>query len=241
MWRSMLDCHRAQYKAISESKSFGTIGSGKCNDNEAHLEATKELEHELLNWTISFSSWISAQKGYVRVLNNWLLKCLLFEPEDTPDGLAPFSPGRIGAPPVFVICNQWSQALDSVSEKEVIDSMRVFSTRMLQIWEHDKLITRQRMMAKVRNFDRDDQKIQKQIQALDKKTLMVSRDEKRLSASGNAVYQNEMSHVSLQSSVQRVFEAMERFTADSMKVYEELLRRTKEERLNRAGKSPISV
>ncbi|KAG6589041.1 Protein ALTERED PHOSPHATE STARVATION RESPONSE 1, partial [Cucurbita argyrosperma subsp. sororia] len=241
MWRSMLECHRAQYKAISESKSFGRIGSGKCNDSEAHLEATKELEHELLNWTISFSSWISAQKGYVRVLNNWLLKCLLYEPEDTPDGLAPFSPGRIGAPLVFVICNQWSQALDSVTEKEVIDSMRVFSTRMLQIWEHDKLITRQRMMAKVRNFDRDDQKIQKQIQALDKKTLMVSRDEKRLSASGNAVYQNEMSHVSLQSSVQRVFEAMERFTADSMKVYEELLRRTEEERLNRAGKSPISV
>lgn len=234
----MLDCHRAQYQAISESKSLGPIGSGKSN-SEAHLGATKELEHELLNWTISFSSWISAQKGYVRALNNWLLKCLLYEPEETPDGIAPFSPGRIGAPPVFVICNQWSQALDRLSEKEVVNSMRVFSMSVLQIWEHDKLEMRQRMMEnkdserKVRNLDRDDQKIQKQIQALDKKMVIVSRDEKRLSASGNAVYQSEMSNSSLQSSLQRIFEAMERFTADSMKVYEELLQRCEEERLNR--------
>ncbi|CAK9316055.1 unnamed protein product [Citrullus colocynthis] len=238
MWRCMLDCHRAQYQAISESKSLGPIGSGKSN-SEAHLGATKELEHELLNWTISFSSWISAQKGYVRALNNWLLKCLLYEPEETPDGIAPFSPGRIGAPPVFVICNQWSQALDRLSEKEVVNSMRVFSMSVLQIWEHDKLEMRQRMMEnkdserKVRNLDRDDQKIQKQIQALDKKMVIVSRDEKRLSASGNAVYQSEMSNSSLQSSLQRIFEAMERFTADSMKVYEELLQRSEEERLNR--------
>lgn len=43
--------------------------------------------------------------------------------------MAPFSPGRIGAPPVFVICNQWSQALDRVSEKEVLDSMRDFTSK----------------------------------------------------------------------------------------------------------------
>ncbi|GAV76987.1 DUF632 domain-containing protein/DUF630 domain-containing protein [Cephalotus follicularis] len=235
MWKSMLECHHNQCLAVKEAKGFGSIGSeGKLSD--AHLEATLQLEHELLNWTLRFSSWIGAQKGYVRALNSWLLKCLLYEPEETPDGIVPFSPGRIGAPPVFVICNQWSQALDRISEKEVIDSMRIFSMSVLQLWEHDKLEMRQRMMAnkdlerKVKNLDREDQKIQKEIQALDKKLVLFSGDGNSLSVPGHIIYQSDTSSISLQGSLQCIFEALERFTADSMKAYEELVQRSEEER-----------
>lgn len=90
------------------------------------------------------------------------MKCLLYEPEETPDGIVPFSPGRIGAPPVFVICSQWAQALDSISEKEVLNAMLVFVMGLLHIWKQDKLELRQRMETnrtlekKVKNLDRED-------------------------------------------------------------------------------------
>ncbi|KAG6651517.1 protein ALTERED PHOSPHATE STARVATION RESPONSE 1-like [Carya illinoinensis] len=234
MWKSMLECHRSQCQAIREAKGLGPIGSGK-KLGDGHISATSEFVHELIRWTVTFSSWISAQKGYVRALNNWLLKCLLYEPEETVDGVAPFSPSRIGAPPVFVICNQWSQALERLSEKEVMDSLRVFSMSVIQIWEQDKLEMPQRMMAnkdperKVKNLDRGDQKIQKEIQTFDKKMIMVFGDGNRLSV-GEIVYQSDTHNSSLQASLQKIFEAMERFTANSLRAYEELLQRCEEQK-----------
>lgn len=238
MWISMLECHHNQCQAIREARGLGPIGSGKKHGDD-HLYTTMQLEHELLNLTSSFSSWIGAQKGYVRSLNNWLVKCLLYEPEETPDGIVPFSPGRMGAPPVFVICNQWAQAMDRISEKEVIDAMRIFASSVFQLWEHDKLEMHQRLMtnkdleSKVRDLDRKDQKIQKKIQALDKKIVLVAGDGNGLSVTGKTVYQSDTSNSSLQGSLQRIFEAMERFMADSMKAYEELVQRSEEERLAR--------
>ncbi|XP_054786410.1 protein ALTERED PHOSPHATE STARVATION RESPONSE 1-like isoform X2 [Prosopis cineraria] len=237
MWKSMLECHRNQCEAIREARILGSIGSRK-KGGDGHLLATKELEQELINWTFQFSSWISAQKGYVRALNNWLLKCLLYEPEETPDGIVPFSPSRIGAPPIFVICNQWSQALERISEKEVVDSMHVFTMSVLQIWEQDRLEMHQQLIVnkdlerKVRNLDKDDQRIQKQIQALERQMVLASGEGKGLSVSENIIYQSDKSS-SLQASLQRIFEAMERFTENSVRAYEELLRRSIEERAAR--------
>ncbi|KAK8629806.1 hypothetical protein V6N13_078634 [Hibiscus sabdariffa] len=228
MWKSMLECHRSQCQVIREAKAFGLVGSSK-KLNDDHLKARLQLEHELINLTIRFSSWIGAQKGYVRGLNNWLLKCLNYEPEKSDDGIAPFS-----HPPIFVICNQWSQAMDRISEREVIDSMRGLAMSVLQLWEHDKSEMHRRMMSnkdlerKARSLDREDQKLQKEIQALDKKLVLASGDGNNLSIAGNVVYQSETSNRSLQWSLQRIFEAMEKFSSESSKAYDELLRRVKE-------------
>ncbi|KAL4616453.1 hypothetical protein ACB092_07G200000 [Castanea dentata] len=227
MWKSMLECHRSQCQAIREAKGLGSIGPGK-KLSDSHIKATLELEHELIRWTDTFSSWVNDQKGYVRALNNWLLKCLYDEPEETEDGPAPFSPSRIGAPPVFVICNRWSQAMDRISEKEVVACMRVFTISVLQIWEQDKNEIRQRMMVnkdlerKVKNLDREDQKIQKEIQALDKKMIMITQDG-NIHTDEQIVYPSDTSNRSLQASLQRIFEAMEKFMDESMKAYQELL------------------
>lgn len=235
----MLECHRYQCIAIGEAKQLDAIASHK-HFSDAHLDATLQLEHELLNWTLSFSCWVSAQKGYVRALNNWLMKCLLYVPEETDDGIAPFSPGRIGAPPIFVICNHWSQAFERVSEKEVVDCMRDFATNVLQLWERDKLELRQKMMVnkdmerQVKHLEREDQKIQKGIHALDKRIVLVSGEENSLSLNRHVVYQSETSkNSSFQVGLQRIFEAMEKFTANSLKLYEELLQRIEEDRLAR--------
>lgn len=239
MWKSMLECHRSQCQAIREARNLDVISSHKLSD--AHLDATLRLERDLLHWTSMFSSWIAAQKGYVRALNNWLVKCLLYEPEETADGIAPFSPGRVGAPPAFVICNQWSQAMDRISEKEVVDSIRVFAKSIFQLWERGRLEMRQRAVVdkdlerKVKDLDREDQKIQKEIQALDKKMVPIAGHSDGLALAGHLVYQSETSsNNSIHANLQHIFESMERFTANSLRAYEELLQRIEEDKLAEA-------
>jgi len=95
LWKSMLQCHRSQCQAIGQAKQLDAVAMQKYI-SDAHLEAMLQLEHDLVDWTSVFSSWVGAQKGFVRALNNWLLKCLLYVPEETDDGTVPFSPSRIG-------------------------------------------------------------------------------------------------------------------------------------------------
>ncbi|XP_030450329.2 protein ALTERED PHOSPHATE STARVATION RESPONSE 1-like isoform X1 [Syzygium oleosum] len=235
MWKCLLECHRNQCQAMKEAQSFGPIGSAR-KLGDASPETLLQFQRELVNWANRFTSWVTAQKEYVRALNNWLLKCLLYEPEETADGVVPFSPGRIGAPPIFVICHQWSQAMDRISEKEVVTAMFGFTSSVFQLRERDKLEMRQRMMANkdlervVRDLDREDQKIHKEIQALEKKISRNSGHGDIPSLTGQLVYQSDVSSSNnFQANLQRVFEAMERYTADSMQAYEELMQRSEEE------------
>ncbi|KAL6494871.1 hypothetical protein OROGR_031671 [Orobanche gracilis] len=247
MWKSMLECHHNQCQAIVEAKRLDAIALRK-HFNDAQFKATQQLEHDLINWTLRFSYWVGAQKGYVRALNSWLMKCLLYVPEETPDGIVPFSPGRIGAPPVFIICNQWWQSLERISEKEVIDSMRDLALSVLQLWDRDKAEMRQRMLAnkderKIKSLDKEDQKIQKEIQALDKRVVLISTSTEEnggMPLTGHVVYQSETTKGgSLQASLQHVLETMERFATNSLKVYEDLLQRITEDHLTRGGQERV--
>lgn len=229
MWKSMLDCHHNQCRAIGEAKRLDAITFQK-QFTDAHFEATRQLEHDLINWTLWFSHWVIALKGYVRALNNWLTKCILYIPEETSDGIVPFSPGRMGAPTVFVVCNQWSQSLDRISEKEVVDAMRELASNVLMLWDRDKAEMRQRMLAsrdgrKLKRLEKEEQKMQKEIESLEKRMVVASNDTA-------LVYQSETSRGggggSLQASLQRVLEAMGKFTGNSLKIYEELLQRIQE-------------
>lgn len=231
MWKSMLECHHNQCQAIQEAKRLDAIALQK-HFTDAHFEATRQLQHDLINWTLWFSHWVGALKGYVRALNNWLMKCLLYIPEETADGIAPFSPGRMGAPAVFVVCNQWSQSLDRISEKEVVDSMREFASNVLQLWDRDKAEMRQRMVAnkderKLKSLEKEDQKIQREIQSLEKRMVLIPASD---SDAGRVVYQSETTKGrSLQASLQHVLEAMGNFTRNSLKIYEELVQRMEDE------------
>ncbi|KAG6401448.1 hypothetical protein SASPL_138305 [Salvia splendens] len=226
MWKSMLECHNNQCQAIGEAKRVDTITSQQ-HFTDAQFEATRQLQHDLVNWTLWFSRWIGALKGYVRALNNWLMKCLLYIPEETPDGIVPFSPGRMGAPAVFVVCNQWSQSLDRISEKEVVDSMREFVSNVLQVWDRDKAEMRQKMVAdkderKLKSLEKEEQKIHKEIQSLERKMALIPTDTR-------VVYQSETTKGgSVQASLRHVLEAMGKYTGNSLKVYEELLQRVEE-------------
>ncbi|GER50208.1 hypothetical protein STAS_27500 [Striga asiatica] len=204
MWKSMLECHHRQCQAMSKAKRLDTITLGK-HLKDSQLEATQQLEHDLINWATRFSYWAEAQKAYVRALHSWLMKCLLYIPEETPDGIVPFSPSRIGAPPIFIICNQWWQSLERVSEKQVLDSMRDLASNVLQLWDLE-----------IKSLEKEEQRIHKEIQALHKRS--------------STVYQSQTTKGgSLQSSLQHVLEAMDSFCTSSLKVYEDLVQRIQED------------
>lgn len=74
-------------------------------------------------------------RSYVESLNGRLLHCLQFETEETPDGTAPCSPGQLGAPPIFIVCNDWHQAMGAISEGRVVNALNVFAASLHQLWK----------------------------------------------------------------------------------------------------------
>lgn len=156
MWKSMFRCHQKQFQAIMESK-VRALKANTSFQKDSGLRATLELEMELRTWLGHFSNWISTQKSYVESLNGWLLRCLLYEPEETADGPAPYSPGRLGAPPVFVICNDWSQAMGNCSEAMVTNAMTNFASSLRKLWEKQDEEQRQRLKADDLSKDFKDQ------------------------------------------------------------------------------------
>ena len=228
MWKAMLECLKSQSQAVSEANSLDAIiCNGKLSDD--YLEALIELKLELQNWNLRFTNWIDTQKGFVKVLNSWLLRCLLYEPEETPDGAVPISPTSVGAPPVFVFCNQWAEAMERFSAEEVVEAIQAFFTTVNQLLELHSVDLQQRMIAdkdmerKVKNLEKKEQKMQKVMQAGEKKMTLEPGESGSL-LPGVAVKQAQMINVgSLQSGLRQIFEAMERFTANLMQSYEELL------------------
>jgi hypothetical protein len=160
MWKFMLQCHQKQFQAIMESKTQ----SLKLNNGlqrEEGLKVIIELEKELLNWCTQFNNWVRTQKSYVENLNGWLIRCLPNEPEETADGVVPFSPGRIGAPPAFIICNDWNQAMNRISERGVADAMGEFAQKLHELWERQDEEQRRKIRAEYLTKD-----FEKQLRAM---------------------------------------------------------------------------
>lgn len=215
----MLECLKGQSQVVSEAGHLDTIiCDGKLSDD--YLEALIELKLDLQNWNLRFTNWIETQKGFVKGLNSWLLKHLQHEPEETSDGMAPLSPSLVGAPPVFVICNQWAEAMERFSAEEVVEAMQAFFMIVSQLLEQHSVDLQQRMIAdkemerKVKNLEKKEQKMQKVMQAGGSGSPLT----------GVAVKETHMiiSVGSLQSSLQKIFVAMERFTANLIQAYDKL-------------------
>ncbi|CAD6341314.1 unnamed protein product [Miscanthus lutarioriparius] len=60
----------------------------------------------------------------LKAMTKWLPEV---QEEVTADGPPPFSPGRILAPPVFIISNDWFQAIEMVSKNDVLRAIDQFS------------------------------------------------------------------------------------------------------------------
>ncbi|XP_020574192.1 uncharacterized protein LOC110020434 [Phalaenopsis equestris] len=205
MWRVMLECHQTQSQAITEVIHLVSIASRE-NFSDELTNAIMHLEMELLRWMGSFSSWINSQKNFVKSLNSWLVLCLHYEPEVTADGIPPYSPGRIGAPPIFVIFNRWHQALDRVSDKEVVEAMLSSAASIKQLWLQNDIDLRQKLIAK--------KDMERLFKMREREARAISTEVEPL------VVSSEPSN--LQSSLRQIFQSMANFATNAMKAYEDI-------------------
>ncbi|KZV35106.1 hypothetical protein F511_20199 [Dorcoceras hygrometricum] len=154
MWKAMFKFHQKQFQAIIESKMRKLKANPAASlQTDLNSRATIVLERELSLWFGHFRNWIGFQKSYVESLNGWLVHCLHYEPEETPDGSVPYSPGQLGAPPIFVICNDWHQAMEAISEARVASAMNTFATILRQLGQKQDEEARQRLKAEYLSKD----------------------------------------------------------------------------------------
>ena len=124
-----------QCLALSHAKSIDSnMAAAKLSGY--HIDLVKHLELQLLDLTANFSQWLNAQKKYGNYLNEWLKKGIEYEPEVTDDGVPPFSPGHLGAPPVFTIYNNWAVSMERISKAEVVGTMHTLASNVRSLWEH---------------------------------------------------------------------------------------------------------
>ncbi|KAK4264679.1 hypothetical protein QN277_025821 [Acacia crassicarpa] len=136
LWKYMGSCQRKQFQIITKAKSHIHILDP--SRNHSNPQATLRLEKMILNWGTCFSNLVNTLKDVVKYLNEWLLRCMLREPEETVNGAAPPSPSRIGAPPIFNLCYNWYHAIDSISEMAVSKAFSNFASSLHHLYEKQK-------------------------------------------------------------------------------------------------------
>ncbi|KAI7739417.1 hypothetical protein M8C21_010760 [Ambrosia artemisiifolia] len=218
MWQSIVKCHRRQFEAIMESRRR-TLRASTALERDSSLRTTVELETGLLAWAQHFNNWINAQKSYVNSLNGWLQECIDHEPEITIDGEVPYSPGRLGAPPIFIICNDWHREIKGVSQDRVLKAMHSFALNLRQLLERQDDI--RRLMVK-KEYIAKDFAGKGQNQKPNETNGSVVPSEDRVGPD----YKEAMKLVqnggssSLQGGVIPIFKALEAFTRDALKAHE---------------------
>lgn len=214
MCQSMIKCHHRQFEAIMESRRR-TLRANTSLERDSSLRTTLELETGLLTWARHFNNWINAQKSYVSSLNGWLQQCIDQEPEVTIDGEVPYSPGRLGAPPIFIICNDWHREIKGVSQEKVLKAMHSFAISLRQLVERQDEM--QRLMVKKEDFERKSQNHRPDdthgsvVQSEDRVGLDYNEAMKLVQNGGSS---------SLQGGVTPIFKALEVFTRDALKAHE---------------------
>jgi hypothetical protein len=236
MWKFIFECHRKQFHTILETKSHILIP--KNVPEKSSSKVTLELEMELLNWCSCFRNWILSQKAYIETLNGWLLKWLPREKEETAYGVAPFSPGRLGAPGVFITANDWCQAMNRIPEGTVLGAMEAFAVNV-HILSEGQDEEQQKLKAKRLKSLQKEHGLQEHLNKADKPALPIADDgravdsrmvaldtlHKRLDEQKarheETVKQiRETSATDLKAGLAPIFEALESFTHETLRSYE---------------------
>ncbi|XP_073280632.1 uncharacterized protein [Primulina huaijiensis] len=123
LWKAMLECHHSQYITISlayHAKSSAAVPLG-----ETQRQIISQLQDEVEYFGLSFTNWINSYTSYVESLNSWLQNCIL-QPRERQKGRRAFSPRRYLAPPIFVLCRDWSAGIKALPSQEVSDAVKAF-------------------------------------------------------------------------------------------------------------------
>lgn len=130
----MLECHHSQY--ITISLAYHCRNSSKtAPQNALKRRILLELLEETECFGLSFVDLVNSMTCYVEALNGWLHNCVLLPQERSTRNRRPWSPRRVLAPPIFVLCRDWSAGIKSLPSDELSGSIKGFSLDMEMLGE----------------------------------------------------------------------------------------------------------
>lgn len=196
MWKVMLECHHSQY--ITISLAYHSKTSGGTSQGDAHKEIMLQLQDEVECFGLSFADWINSLTSYVEALNSWLQNCIL-QPQERSKSRRAFSPRRVLAPPIFVLCRDLSSGIKSLPSEELSDAIRVFLSDLRHSIGHQA---------------DEPPKKENTPEAGSNGELECNNDEKSDDRSSNLNC--------LQTSLTKVFDRLTKFSEASLKMYEDV-------------------
>ncbi|XP_010527072.1 PREDICTED: uncharacterized protein LOC104804460 [Tarenaya hassleriana] len=239
LWKSLAKCHHKQFWAMARSRSCVHIVEPEVQKKPS-MKATQKLVAQIKKYEASFTNYVSAQKSFVRLVNEWLLRNMMQEQdEDT----AHVSPTAIGAPEIFRLSENWRQEIEGVSETKACSAIQELASRFRDV----EAMQREEMRRRVRT-EQVEKELEKQRRSLQKVwggTLPMSDSaEKRITQLGgigqdlSALRQtmaeerarhekvvrelNDAVSASLQEGFGPIFEALEEFCLQNVKAYQNI-------------------
>ena len=123
MWKSMLECHHAQFITISLAYHARLAAAPpSASSAEDRRRAADHLCTELEFFGLSFQGWAAAHQAYAEALFAWLQKGVIHPPPGRGNQrrrTVVFSPRRAVAPPIFVLCRDWLAYTNSIPSAEL--------------------------------------------------------------------------------------------------------------------------
>ncbi|KAH7565701.1 hypothetical protein ACOSQ2_022023 [Xanthoceras sorbifolium] len=133
MWKAMLECHHTQY--ITISLAYHSRSSTGTPQGDTRKQVLAELQEEVECFGLSFADWVNSLTSYVEALNNYLQNCIL-QPQERRRNRRPFSPRRVLAPPIFVLCRDWSDGLKGFPSEELSNDIKTFLSDLHYLMGH---------------------------------------------------------------------------------------------------------
>ncbi|KAK6923739.1 protein of unknown function DUF632 [Dillenia turbinata] len=194
MWKSMLEHHHAQY--ITISLAYHTRSSTGNSTGDMHRQILAQLQHEMECFGLSFANWVNCHASYVEALNGWLQNCILLPQERR--SRRPFSPRRVLAPPIFILCRDWSGGIKSLPSEELNDAIKAFLS----------------------DLHRSDSQQAEELPM--RETELESSKNRELESKGERNDNNFSNLSGIHSSLTRLLDRLTKYSEASLKMYEEV-------------------
>lgn len=133
----MLECHHVQY--ITITLAYHSRNSTGTPQGDIQRQIMAQLQEELECFGLSFTNWVNSHASYVDALNNWLQNCIL-QPQERSKNRRPFSPRRAVAPPIFVLCRDWSAGIKELPSEELTNSIKAFLSNLSDLMEQQEVV-----------------------------------------------------------------------------------------------------
>lgn len=213
----MLECHHAQYITISlayhAKTSVGTLGG------ESRKQIMAQLQYEFECFGLSFADWMNSLTSYVEALNGWLQSCVLQPQERTRGSRRPFSPRRVVAPPIFVLCRDWSAGIKALPSEEVNDAIKHFLSDLQQLMKQ-----------------------QQQQQQTEEDTAVSESNGKLLQRKDEDANDDKSGNLSsIHTSLTKVLDKLTKFSEASLKLYEDIRQKNEAARVAYLNPRPFRV